>query len=465
MLPKIKCALTFLALIVCLAVIIRGYNVLFDGLYSNLLSIQFLHQWSKDRHSLDADVPCVGDSGRLTVFDPIKLDRKISPHLISGFVFWVNGECEAAASEWKQLVQLQTRNSIAWYWLGIAEAGLGHFDSAAQAIRSAKAEERVVLLAIQANESQDMSAVHRWLTVAAKTGRAFPAVERAVHKYLSIGRRADAVRIFEEFSKALPEDTPEYWLALGWVELSKGDYAAALRHFERGLQKNPYDAALLYAARTALLNMGDYRQALEIALRELELSADKAQARLTIAQIYRLLQEYEEAEKWAVEAGNANPKWWAVYYELGQVYCQERKGKLALESFDHALQLSPGQLEVLVARTTCLYELGETMHAKQSAEQIIEKYGNDPRVIDLYLSLGQWYTKDGDLEQARQLYERGLRIWPQAYWFQSRLEELQHGIKIKPAISVVLPHTGYGRSSINLAIFAKMLYSQSVINN
>jgi len=114
-----------------------------------------------------------------------------------------------------------------------------------------------------------------------------------------------------------------------------------------------------------------------------------------------------------------------VYTELGTINCLDRHDVSALDYFNKALELSPNQLDVLMARAQCLYTLGNTTQAVRSAEQLVERFGDDPKLIDMYLLLGQWYTDAGEMALAENLYRRGLQLWPQAHWLQSRLEELQ----------------------------------------
>jgi tetratricopeptide (TPR) repeat protein len=359
----------------------------------------------------------------------ISFPGRLPPSLPTGMTYWMEGNCEAAANEWLRLAQSQPYNRIAWLWLGIAEANLGHLESAAEAIRSARAEVYIVRQAMQANNSRDTDRTRLWLTVAAKTGRASPLVYRVAWKYYEVGQRNDALAFLQPFNDALPPNTIDSLRTLGMIERVKGNISEAVRFYELALQISPDDLDLLPELRSIMLDTGNYKRGLEIALREAELAPPQAQAqaeaRLTVAWVYRLLQDYPNARQWALRAQEANPNWWPVYTELGTINCLDRHDVSALDYFNKALELSPNQLDVLMARGQCLHTLGNRAEAIQSIEQLIDSYGNEPKLIDVYLLLGQWYTDAGEMGLAENLYRRGLQLWPQAHWLQSRLDELQ----------------------------------------
>jgi len=288
------------------------------------------------RHGLNPPVQCPEDKGyeipqRIA---SIPLLGRLPPSLPTGIAYWVEGNCQAATNEWFRLAQSQPRIEIAWLWLGIAEANLGRLESAAEAIRSARAEAYIVRLAIQANNSHDMDRTRLWLTVAAKTGKASPLVYEIVWKYYEVGQRDDALAFLQPFSDALPPNTVERLQALGMIERVKGNIQEAVRHYELALEMCPNDLDLLSRLRSTMLDVGNYKRGLEIALREAELAPNQAQAQteapLTVAWVYRLLRDYPNARRWALRAQEANPRWWPVYAELGTINCLDRQDVSAL---------------------------------------------------------------------------------------------------------------------------------------
>jgi len=382
------------------------------------------------RHGLNPPVQCPEDKGyeipqRIA---SIPLLGRLPPSLPTGIAYWVEGNCQAATNEWFRLAQSQPRIEIAWLWLGIAEANLGRLESAAEAIRSARAEAYIVRLAIQANNSHDTDRTRLWLTVAAKTGKASPLIYEIVWKYYEVGRRNDALAFLWPFSDALPPNTVDSLHTLGMIERLRGNIQEAVRYYELALEMSPNDLDLLSRLRSTMLDVGNYKRGLEFALREAELAPHQAQAqaeaRLTVAWVYRLLRDYPNARRWALRAQGANPRWWLAYEELGTINCLDRQDMSALGYFNKALELSPNQLDALMARAQCLYTLGNTAEAIQSPEQLIDGYGKEPKLIDVYLLLGQWCTDAGDIALAENLYRRGLQVWPHAHWLQSRLDTL-----------------------------------------
>jgi tetratricopeptide (TPR) repeat protein len=389
--------------------------------HNNITALKLAHLTEGKEWYTLASIECQGQNDELTNG---KVLLTISNAFIAGMEEWSQGYCQAAINRWRQFLQYYPKNSLVAFWVGIAETRLGHFDFAAQILRLAQAQKNVVSLVVHAMESGHSDELLRWLVVAAKTEETIPLIETTARQYFAVGRKAEAVELLRRFSEVMTPATIDYWQIAGLKERLAGNPARAIQYFLQGLKINANDLDLLYEARTAAIDVGDYKLALELALREFELTPQRPQSHLTIAWIYRLLEDYTLAKQWALKAKKINSNWWAVYYELGIIDCHGGHKQAALTAFDIALNLTPEQLDTMIARSKCLYELGDTNAAIQSAEGIVQKHhsNHDSRLINLYLALGQWYMLAGRTNDATQLYQSGLKIWPDAHWLTRQLD-------------------------------------------
>ncbi len=257
----------------------------------------------------------------------------------------------------------------------------------------------------------------------------YEAVYSVAIQYYQLGQREDAVNFLQPFADALPPNSVNQLRTLGMMERFRGNIERAVQYYELALALQPDDLDLLYRLRSIWLDVGQYEKALPIVLREAELAPETPQAQaeihLAVAWVYRLLGDYSNARAWALQAREFNAKWWPIYKEMGMINCLSGEAKAARANFNTALVLSAGNLDVYKTQASCLYALGDTEAAIRMAEQLTEEYGNDIRLISLYLDLGQWYTETGKIDRAITLYKHGLDIWPHAHWLQSRLAQLE----------------------------------------
>lgn len=417
------------AVVVCCVLVVAllsHFSLVTDSVRGNFAAVGFMLTWAQDKHPLDTRVACLGDGSRTPVSSPMGSGSGNSSRsrLFDGMLRWVAGDCAGAAAEWSRLVETEPGNLAALYWLGLAEMSLGDLDLAAQAFSKAGAGDRVASRSVSAIDRQDFVEARQWLTVAAKTGTAFAAVDAAARQYYSVGRREDAVVLLRTFAEALPPNTVESWRALGLVERLSGRIAQAVAYYDAGLRIRPEDPDLLYEARTALIDQGDYSRALDIALKEFDVVPDKAQSSTVVASVYVLLKDYDKARVWAMRAAEARPLWWYPHYELGTIACRGGDAAGAIAELDKALALQPNQIDTQIRLAECLYRSGQKERAIDVAEKTISSRGSDSRLIDLYLLLGNWYADQGELDRSRQLYGRGLQIWPQAHWLRARLDQM-----------------------------------------
>jgi tetratricopeptide (TPR) repeat protein len=393
-------------------------------LCANLLGVQLTHLMTKDLRYLYPKGGCNPNADWLIDFSASPLLKLASASTMPGMVYWVNGDCRAAAREWEELTSAQPAHSIGWFWQGVANAFRGETRSAAQAIQKASAERQIARLALQAYDEKDITRTRMWLSVAGQTPMAFPSLKSGVLNMIVQDRLADALELWRAYVASLPVDEVQYWWALGWIERFIGSPDVAVGYLDVALRLSANEPDLLDDMLLALLAKGDHERALSVALQMVQSSSDRGFSRLRVAQVYEAMKDYDRAIEWLMRAREISPQSWAIQNELAVASCSNGQVGVALEYFDQALQLLPSGIYTMMARTQCLYRSGRIIDAMDYAEETIRHHGTDPRLVNFCLELGEWYMQEGKVKSAEDVYQLGLERWPQVKTFKDRLDEI-----------------------------------------
>lgn len=186
-----------------------------------------------------------------------------------------------------------------------------------------------------------------------------------------------------EFAAALKND-PSFYPAetsLGYVELARKDFKAALPHFERAAEAQPADVSALVGRGQTLLALdreADAVTAFEAALAvdpsltEIRRRVDVLKFRASEEQIAHArqaarsgrLDEAAEAYSRAIAASPESP---FLYRELAMVERQQTKADQALEHFRKALALDPTDVRSLI-------QIGEIQEARGEYDAAVQTY-------------------------------------------------------------------------------------------
>jgi protein O-GlcNAc transferase len=174
-------------------------------------------------------------------------------------------------------------------------------------------------------------------------------------------RLVDMIGAREAYEQALRLD-PDYaeaWCNLGEWRLAKGDASAAIECFERALRRAP---ALLEALNNR------------------------------VAALYELAR-YEEAEEQARQAIDQHPREPSLHVNLGNVLLHTGRARLAMKSFQKALECDPAFPEALVNIATLLGESSYLVNAISFIEHAIAVKGESAQRL-ASLALAQQASRD-----------------------------------------------------------------------
>ncbi|MGH9320483.1 MAG: tetratricopeptide repeat protein [Vicinamibacteria bacterium] len=203
----------------------------------------------------------------------------------------------------------------------------------------------------------------------------------------------------------------EMWRLLGTAYLEGGDAERALDAWQSYSELAPKSPLALYSMALALLTMEDLAGAEESLEKALELDPGYAPALTELVKIaYRKNQKeaaLERVEKQLQLAPDAS----GLHRLRGDIQRDRGDSAAAEASYRRTLELDSSSIDGYLGLGGLLLESGKTEEARVVLEQARSKWPGDLRFVLLLANASQ---KEGDLAEARSLYEEALRNSPES---------------------------------------------------
>jgi tetratricopeptide (TPR) repeat protein len=138
---------------------------------------------------------------------------------------------------------------------------------------------------------------------------------------LTDGKNADAEESFKRSLELDPKSIPALGY-LGTTHAERGDYAQALRYYERAIAADDSHAVVYYLAADTMLKLpgADGAKAEQYLTRAITLDPSLAAARLALAKIYERAERWTDAVPQLERAVQLAPDLNEAHYHLGRVY-------------------------------------------------------------------------------------------------------------------------------------------------
>lgn len=201
---------------------------------------------------------------------------------------------------------------------------------------------------------------------------------------------------------------------------------------------SPYAITARVMETWVLLDQGRSDEALALARQN---AADgNIRSRRALADLYRNLQHYDEAEAIYTELIAVQPQEWRLYFSRGAA--RERLGRFpeAVADLQHALVLYPDQADVLNYLGYFWIDRGE--HMEEGLRMIQRAAELKPLSGAIIDSLGWAYFRMGDYEQA--------------------LEHMEHAVELDPAEATMNDHLGDVYWRLNRRIEARFQWQRAL---
>lgn len=171
-------------------------------------------------------------------------------------------------------------------------------------------------------------------------------------------------------------DSAEARLLLGTAHFGMGEFAEALKEFQKAVDLNPnLPSANAYLGR-ALMATGDTAGAAKALKHELELNPNDFEANLNLAVIVKQDQDYETSKKLLDRALLIRPGDARVLYQQATIFLAENQPERARQTLETVLKDAPQFVEAHVTLATVYYRLKRKADGDKE-RSIVEKLNAD----------------------------------------------------------------------------------------
>ncbi len=236
--------------------------------------------------------------------------------------------------------------------------------------------------------------------------------------YLNTARTYRKIKDFEnavrnaEKSHAISPGKTDSLILLGNISYELMKYDDAIKYYNRALDIDKMNPALLYNTGITLFKKGERFPALEYLKRAAE--ADKL-GDIAFKSYSRLGAEFlssnmfDLSEKYFKEAASLRPSDPSSRYNLAVSYLRQKKEDLALKELEKAEELSQSDTALLANIGESYFSLKDYDRSLRSFSKILEKNSRDVRIL---ARVGEIYYSQGDLDRAYKSYKKITRIEP-----------------------------------------------------
>jgi tetratricopeptide (TPR) repeat protein len=282
---------------------------------------------------------------------------------------------------------------------------------------------------------------HRYQEATASLQKALKADPKSAATYYFLGVAQKALGFsdlakssFTQALKLAPQRT-ESAVALAGLDTASGDFNEALRLAGSALQKNPNSSPAHLASAQASLGKGDAREG-EVQLEE-ALKADPASLpalamRLKLDVSQGKTQESVQRISTLVQQDPQNA---GLHFLLGLGYFNLKEIEKSEASVRRAIALDPRTPDAYTLLANIDFAKGSIEKAKADLHTAIDAY---PRTVSNYVALGTQYEKEGNWEEAKQLYEKAHEVDSVSPFIADELAfiYLEHGGDVNVALSL-----------------------------
>jgi tetratricopeptide (TPR) repeat protein len=355
---------------------------------------------------------------------------------IRGAIRLETGDLKSAVAFLSRAVNLDPRNAMAHFNLGVAHKKQMQLEMAMTSFRTAlglagprpmiltamgltelargrNPEAAVILEQAAQKDAKSPVAFLNWGEALKRSGQHEKAIRAFTQALALQPSYADALNsigsIYAETSR--PEEAEEHFRRalsinpshamarnnLGVLLKSQEKLAEALKEFEAANTADPNYAMAYFNAGTVLKDLNRLQDALEALRRAVHLRPDLAEAHLVIGWIHFDNDSLKEAQAALTRAVEVKPDYVDAHVALGALYRRLRNWKEARMSYDRALAVDFQHFEALVGLGQIFHNQGLSSAADECFRRALERQPGEPAAR---LALAKALLDQGKLDEA-----------------------------------------------------------------
>ena len=240
-------------------------------------------------------------------------------------------------------------------------------------------------------------------------------------------------------------DQPMALHYLGMLLTRRGEYPRAAEAIRRAIKRDDSQIGIYQSLGDALGGAGDQEGALAAYRQAVVRAPHDADAVYCLARKLTELSRHEEADEMLREIATRSPHSIEVQYLLGRVRRELGKLVAARESFECALELDPGHVEVLLALAELFFE---QKHEEDALPLLTRAVARAPERPDVHRELGRAHLLAQELGAAFESLSRARELDPrdeitQALfaWYHELRGEMEAAAECYRRCLELAPHT------------------------
>jgi tetratricopeptide (TPR) repeat protein len=232
--------------------------------------------------------------------------------------------------------------------------------------------------------------------------------------YAATGQTAQAIAESKRAQELAP-DSDEAYRRLGIAYLAVGQNEQAIRALAKAVELNPYYWVNLNSLGNAYRQTGSYDKALKSFQQVTQLEPQNQFGFANIGVVYMSMGRYQDSIAPLEKAMQLDPQP-AVISNLGTSYFYLQRYADAVKQFEKAVELNPSDETMMGNLADGYRAAGQMDKANATYDKAIalafKELRVNPRSAETMGSLGLYFAKKGDVDQAMEFMKRARRLDP-----------------------------------------------------
>lgn len=229
---------------------------------------------------------------------------------------------------------------------------------------------------------------------------------RQAEEAIARGDYRAAIRHYESLGRRRPNDPDPYWRAARLMVFI-GNAPKAEQHVRRALSASPGHIPSRAVQCMAVEWQGRVEEAIELCQSVVDDAPDYAPAHAYLAEAYASAGNFQAARIHAQRAMELDSNHPDVVRNMGYVFEMMGRNETAISYYRQVLERWPNMPHVMLALGRLYFATGQSAQAVRTLQQLTE---TDPENADAYHQLGVIFQTLGEFGQARMALDRAIEI-------------------------------------------------------